>query len=180
MLVKQRTGFGFYLMLVMQEKVMKMLALIIVLVFTPLVSHAEWGNHSRHNNYSSRNHNNYFWQDVQQRQHKQSSHINRGIDKGQLTRREIRNVKKEQKHVAKQIRHYKRHNHLSYHDKRIITNHLNHVSGQIRNLKHNDRYARNRHHHQSHANYNHRNSYRRNNYLSWTNAGSSAGIYFRF
>lgn len=165
---------------------MKILALVIVLVFTPLVSHAEWGNHSRHNNYSSRNHNDYFWQDIQQRQHRQASRIDKGINRGQLTRREIRKLKKEQKHITKQIRHYKRHNQLSYRDKRKVNEHLDYVSGQIRNLKHNDRYARNRHQHNSgqhrtRTNHNDRRSYNRsNNYLSWANTGSSAGFYFRF
>ena len=166
---------------------MKMLVLICVLFATPFVSYAERGDYSRHNKHNSnRQNNSYFWQDVQQRQHKQASRIQRGIAKGQLTRREIKKLKREQKNVAKQIRRYKRHNRLSYQDRHALIERMDHVSDRIIGLKHNDRYVQNRKHKQGYSNYrapvkvNHRNYVSRDNHLSWVNNGSSAGFYFRF
>jgi len=166
---------------------MKMLILICVLFATPLVSYAEWGNHSRHNTYNShRQNNSHFWQGIQERQRKQASRIERGIDKGQLTRREIKKLKREQRHLAKEIRHYKRHNRLSYQDRHVLIERMDHVSDRIRGLKHNDRYVQNRRHKQGYSNYrtqakgNHGNYISRDNHLSWVNNGSSAGFYFRF
>jgi len=161
---------------------MKMLTIVMVLMFTPFVSHAEWNNHFKHNNHERKHNNSFFWQDVERRQYRQESRIDKGIEKGQLTRREVRKLHKEQKHVAKQIRHIRRDNRLSRGDRREVMEHLDYVSDKIRSLKHNQRYAHRKNHNKkvNQGYSNNRNSYRNDRYLSWANNASSAGIYFRF
>jgi len=164
---------------------MKKLTLIIVLMLIPFTSHAEWKGHSKHRNHEHRHNSSYFWQDVEHRQYKQESRIERGINKGQLTRREAKQLHREQKHVAKQIRHLKRHNYISHRDKREVKEHLDYVSQKIRALKHNQHYVhRDNYNHKKqqrrvHSN-NNRDYYGNNNMLSWANDVASAGIYFRF
>lgn len=165
---------------------MKKLIIAIVLMFTPFVGHAEWNNHFKQSHHEQRHNNSYFWKDVEHRQHKQASRIQRGIKKGQLTRREAKQLHREQKHVAKQIRHLRRDNHLSRHDKREVVEHLDYVSGKIRNLKHNQHYAHRDHYSHKkqsrhvYSNDNNRNDYGKNRFLSWANDDVSAGVYFRF
>lgn len=163
---------------------MKMLSLIVVLMLVPFVSHAEWNNHFKHRNHEHKHNNSYFWQGIEHRQYRQKSRIDRGIDKGQLTRREIKKLRREQKHVAKQVRHMKRHHHLSRRDKREVMEHLDFVSDKIRTLKHNNHYARknrrNNHNHNIYSHVNDHRTYRNDRYLSWANNDASAGVYFRF
>lgn len=163
---------------------MNKFTLIMVLMLIPFASHAEWSGHSKHRNHEHRHNNSYFWQDVEHRQYRQQSRIDRGIDKGQLTRREIKKLRREQKHIAKQVRNMKRHNYLNKRDKREVMEHLDFVSDKIRTLKHNKHYARrNRSSHDGHNQHvysNENRNYRSDRYLSWANSDSSAGIYFRF
>lgn len=153
---------------------MNKVTLIMVLMLIPFAGHAEWNGHSKHRNNEQRHNNSYFWQDVERRQYKQQSRIDRGIDKGQLTRREIKKLRREQKHVAKQIRHMKRHNYLSRRAKSEVMERLDFVSEKIRALKHNEYYVRRGRFSNDNRNY------RADRYLSWANNDSSAGIYFRF
>ena len=161
---------------------MKTLALAILLMSFPWVSHAKgWGNYNHDKHYHQRHDNSYFWQDVEERRYKQHMRVDRGIEKGQLTRREIRALARKQKHVAKQIKHYKRHRHMSYANKKSVMRHMDHYSKQIAHLKHNDRYVhRDRHNHQSYSHYNDKNNYRNDRRLSWTSNDYSSGFYFRF
>ncbi len=150
-----------------------------VLIFTPLVSHAQWNNHSRHRGHHQEHNNSYFWQDVERRLDRQESRISRGIDKGQLTHREMKKLKREQRHVAKQARHLKRHDYLSRSDKREMMEHLDYVGHKIKSLKHNGNHMhreRNRHRYTNRQ----RNYYRNDPVLSWANNNSSVGLYFRF
>jgi len=152
----------------------------------PFVSHAEWSGHSKHRNHEHKHNNSYFWQDIEHRQYKQDSRIERGIEKGQLTRREAKKLHREQRHVAKQIKHLKRHNHISRSDKREVVEHLDYVSQKIRALKHNQHYAhRDSHNHKKQQRHTYSNDKRRDYYgnnrmLSWANDVASAGLYFRF
>ncbi|MFW5443287.1 MAG: hypothetical protein ACKE51_03130 [Methylococcaceae bacterium] len=165
---------------------MKMLTLAILLMSFPWVTQAK-GGHFSHDDYE-RGHNSTFWHDVQYRQHRQESRIARGIDKGQLTRKEVKKLHREQKHVAKQIKHLRRHHYLSRSDKRSVMEHLDHVSKKIKRLKHNDRYAHtkrvDRHrydYYQPRPAYNkHKNTYRNEGYISRANSNYSTGFYFRF
>ncbi|MCK4841763.1 MAG: hypothetical protein KAT04_07745 [Methylococcales bacterium] len=163
---------------------MKKLTLVLVLMFIPLVSYAQRGEHYDQHNYYQRGHNNSsFWHKVDRRQHKQESRIERGIDKGQLTRREVRKLHREQKHVAKQLRRYRHSHYLSRRDKRSVMEHLDYVSEKITDFKHNDRYARNyRHHdHQRDVHAQRVPVYQANeSHVSWAGNGYSAGIHFRF
>jgi len=165
---------------------MKMLTIAIILMLVPFASHAERNSHFKHRKHEQQQNNSYFWQDIERRQYKQQGRIERGIHKGQLTRREAKKLYREQKHVAKQIRHFQRHNHLSRRDKREVMEHLDYVSDKIRTLKHNQYYVhRDQYKHKKsarhvHANNNDRNYYRNDRYVSWVNDDLQAGIYFRF
>ena len=153
-------------------------------MITPLVSYAQRGEHYENDHHYNRGHNDSsFWNKVDRRQHRQESRIERGADKGQLTRREVRKLHKEQRHVAKQIRRYKHRHYLTRADKRNVMQHLNYMSDKIRNFKHNDRYARNdrEHKHHSHVHATRAPEYRGGEtHISLANAGYSAGINFRF
>ncbi len=161
---------------------MKMLALTIILMSIPGLSHAKgW----RHSNYGGHNHQSHdalsFWENIERRQHKQHRRIDRGIDNGQLTRREVRKLKREQKHAAREIRHFRRHQYLSSLNKRQIIEHLDFVSHKIYDLKHNDYVRRHRHHnHQSYVRHDNKLDYRNRRNLSWGNNDYSARVYFRF
>jgi hypothetical protein len=166
---------------------MKMLALAILLMSFPWASHAEGWKHSKHRDHYQRGHNNsYFWQDVQQRQHRQDLRIEKGIHKGQLTHREVKKLRREQKHIAKQIRHMSRHHYISRADKRSVFEHLDYVSKKIRILKHNDRYAhKGRYNHRKHKhNYqsytDNQSYYTNDNMLTKANTNYSTDFYFRF
>lgn len=162
---------------------MKMLTTVFMLMLIPFAAHAERGHYIGHRNHQ---HNqSHFWQDVEHRQYRQDARIERGIERGQLTRREARKLKREQKHVAKQVRHMQRHNYLSRADKREVMEHLNYASDKIRTLKHNRRNAHRRNYsNHDHGRYTHANDYNRNygrrDRAVWANNGGSAGIYFRF
>lgn len=164
---------------------MKMLTTLMVLMIIPFTSHAEWNNHFRHQSHHQERNSSYFWQDIDHRLNRQDARIERGIEQGQLTRREIRKLKREQRHVAKQVRHLKRHDYLSHDDKREVSEHLGYVSNKIRKLKHNEHYVHRERNHYSHNSRAHRNDrysnfYRNDRHLSWANNNSSVGLYFRF
>jgi hypothetical protein len=91
-------------------------------------------------------------------------------------------LRREEKHVAKQIRHYKRrHRHISYSGRREIMDHLDFLSNRIRELKHNDRYSRRaKHNHQKYTHYNNRHDNRYSRQASWRNNEYSTGFYLRF
>ena len=157
---------------------MKMLALAILLMSFPWAGHAKGRGNDNH---ESHYHQGYgFWQDVEKRRYKQQMRIDKGIEKGLLTRREIKVLAREQRHVAKQIKHYSRHRYMSYANKKSVMRHMDQYSDQIAHLKHNNRYVRrDRHNHRSYRHHNN-NDYRDDGRLSWVNNDYSAGLYFRF
>ena len=162
---------------------MKKRVFIIMLLVFPLVGQARWNNHFKHDN-----HNHYdigaFWHDVQLRCDDQARQINRGVEKGALTRREQRKLKREQRHIAKQIKHFKRHNHLTRYDRSVIMEHLDYVGEQIAKLKHNNQYVykKRTQHGDGHNNHlhHHDHSERKQTRLFWGDRYSSAGFYFKF
>ncbi len=179
---------------------MKMLTLALLLISFSGLSQARSEDHNRHND-RSRYSNGYFWQNVERRQHNQYSRVNHGVERGQLTRREIKQLKRERKHLTKSIRRNRRHNNLSHSNKRNILRRLDHYSDQIYNLKQNNYYARShRQQYARHGNYrypkhnnrysehgrlsyssrNNHKYYRNNGFLSHSNNNFSSGFYFRF
>lgn len=82
-----------------------------------------------------------FWQFVDNRQFRQQERINHGVDTGQLTRRETRVLRRENKKLNRLIRRYQRKPFLRGHQKRDIILCLNEISDRIRELKHNDRFV---------------------------------------
>ncbi len=163
---------------------MKMFTLIVILMLTPFASYAERNEHFKHRSHEQQQNDNlYFWQKVDQRQYNQDYRIERGIQTGQLTRREARKLFREQKRAARQIRYYKRYNFLNYRDKREVMECLDYVSDKIRDLKHNQYYAyRDEYKHKKHykQRYSNNRNYGDERYLSWVDRDVSAGIYFRF
>lgn len=152
---------------------MKKLALVIVLMLLPWSTYAQdWGYNKHGKTYGHAQHNYSFWQDVERCQDEFHWSIDRGIEKGQLTRREVKKLNREQRHLAKKIRHFKRHRYLSHADERIIMDHLDHVSDKIRHFKHNNHYARH-----SHRNYNNRHNQA---FIQHNDYNLSAGIHFSF
>lgn len=166
---------------------MKMLALAILLVSFPWLSHAddrEYNRHNRHHHENKHNHS-YFWHKIADRRHQLHRKIDEAKHDGLLTRRELKQLKRERKHLAKQIKHFKRHNHLNYANKRSIRKHLKHYSAKIHHLTHNNQTVhrgRGNHNHKQYTqNYNNireHNSYNRP--FSWASNEFSTGIYFRF
>lgn len=158
---------------------MKILAL--VLMFTPLFAYAEYNNHFSHNyGYEREHYNESFWNKVRHRQNNQAARIDRGIRKGQLTRREVKKLRREQKHLARQVRKIQRHRYVGRKNKRRIMEHLDFAGQQIRAFKHNDRYARvarARHRKPIYNKYPRQKNYRD---VNWERENASAGFYFRF
>lgn len=170
---------------------MKMLVVATILLLSPFASNAEWKSHFKHRHNEHRHNNSSFWQGVEDRQYQQMSRIERGVGRGQLTRRELKKLKREQKHIAKQVKHMKRHNYLSERDKGEVLEHLDYVSNKIRSLKHNEHYTRRNSHsaHRSnhsgrgHKQYIHSSNsrvYRNDRYLTWANDDSALGLFLRF
>lgn len=155
---------------------MKMLALAIVLLSFPWLSHAQSNRYShRHDGYK----NNYFWQDVENREYKQQRKIDRGIETGVLTHREVRQLEREHRHVDEQIRHFKRYRHLSHMNKKSVMKHLDHYGEQITHLKHNNHYVR-RHNHQQYSHYNKGSYYRNKQHISSARNKYSIGFHYKF
>lgn len=146
---------------------MKKLALVIVLMFLPWLTFAQGWDYNKHGKNNGHEHYNYsFWQDVKRCRQDIHWRIDEGIQNGQLTNWEIRQIKREQRHIAKQIRHFRHHRYLSHADERSILKHLDHVSEKIRYLKNNNQYVHNSHH--NHV------------FSQHSGHGFSAGVFFDF
>ncbi len=166
---------------------MKTLILIISLLTLSFSAYAERGHHYKHRDSEHRRNQSYFWQDVNHRRDRQVARIERGIEKGQLTRRELRELRKELKHIAKHLRSLKHQGYLRHREKRDVMEHLDFMSERIRHLKHNRFYAK-RHPVHKYQRYSHTNPYkaghreydRKRGFFSWRDDSSAAGVYFRF
>ena len=95
---------------------------------------------------------------IEQRMDRQHRRIEHGIRNGELTRREARRLRKEQRHIAKLERKFFRDGHLDGHERRTLRRELDTASDRIYRLKHNDRRRddghhrgyRDKHHHDRH------------------------------
>ncbi len=79
------------------------------------------------------------------RQDRQHSRIEQGVRGGELTRKETKVLRKEQRHVDRLERKFKRDGHLDRFERRTLKREYDHAGGHIRKLKHNDRYRYGRH-----------------------------------
>lgn len=125
----------------------------------------------------------YFWQDIKQRLHNQSNRIDKGVKKGQLTHREVKKLRREQKHIAKQIKHFKKHNYLSSRDRHELINHLDYMQDKISDLRHNEHYV---HKYTKYYDHKHGDSYKARNsvgkkrYISWVSNESLSRVFFNY
>lgn len=131
---------------------MRKLALVVMIVFFPMLSQAQ----ERRNPFDRHYDDSFFWHEVDDQLCQQSDDIDIGIETDELTRREVSKLHREQQHVSRQLKHYRRHDYLSHADKREITKHLNYMSDKIWRLRRNGHYA---HTHERHRNYSNRNTF---------------------
>ncbi|MCK5888663.1 MAG: hypothetical protein KAG19_01840 [Methylococcales bacterium] len=109
----------------------------------PVISQAEQWRHSHHERQSE---NHYFWEEVDSRQYNQQNSINDGINDGELTRRELKQIHKAQRSARQLINRYKGITHLSFDKKASVMDCLDDIGDKIDDLKDNDRYARREYH----------------------------------
>lgn len=71
---------------------------------------------------------------------RQHIRIERGIESGELTRREARKLMKQQRRIHRLAREFYADDHLGKRERRILTQKLDRASDRIHALKHNDEY----------------------------------------
>ena len=79
------------------------------------------------------------------RMDRQQIRIERGVESGELTRREARALRKQQRRIHRLARDFYMDDYLSKRERRILRKKLNRASDRIRALKHNDEYRYARH-----------------------------------
>jgi hypothetical protein len=79
---------------------------------------------------------------INKRQHNQHKRIVQGFRSGELTKREVYRLKKEQRRIAKKERKFKADGELTRRERAILHHDLKHASGHIYREKH-DRQDRN-------------------------------------
>lgn len=79
------------------------------------------------------------------RQERQHDRIRHGIRSGELTRKEAKSLRKQQRHIARLERRFERDGHLNRYERRTLRRELDSASQRIYRLKHNDRYRDRRH-----------------------------------
>ncbi|WP_020159621.1 MULTISPECIES: hypothetical protein [Methylobacter] len=80
------------------------------------------------------------WIDGHQQQHQRQ--IEKGIRRGQLSPREVKNLRKQQQKIARLESRFKRDGVLTRPERTILKRKLNQVSGRISALSRNDQYDR--------------------------------------
>ena len=75
---------------------------------------------------------------------RQQSRIRQGIKSGELTRQEAKQLRQQQRKIAKLARKFNRDGYLSRHEKRKLEKKQDKASKRIYRLKHNDQYKRHR------------------------------------
>lgn len=91
------------------------------------------------------------WNKFDHRLDRQDMRIENGIESGELTRKEARRLRKQQRRIARLKRDFRRDGHLTRKERRTLKNELSRASKRIYRLKHNDRYRKSRHrHHRKH------------------------------
>jgi hypothetical protein len=91
-----------------------------------------------------------FYDRVQQRQDNQYRRIQDGIRTGELTHKEARRLRKQQRYIAHLKYRFLNDGRLNRYEYRTLNKELDQASDHIYRLKHNDRY---RHHHHDKPNY---------------------------
>lgn len=76
----------------------------------------------------------------EQRIDRQHDRIRHGIRNGELTRKEAKKLRRENRHIAKLERKFTRDGRLDRNERRTLRRELDQASRKIRKLKHNDRY----------------------------------------
>lgn len=99
---------------------------------------------------------------IEKRMDNQRHRIRNGVRSGELTRKEAKRLRKQQRKIARLERRFMRDGFLDRREYREINSRLDTASNRIYRLKHNDRYSDNRHNHDRHS-YN-RHSYNRHNH----------------
>ena len=84
--------------------------------------------------------NDYHNRVFEQRIDRQHRRLEQGIRSGELTRKEVKRLRKQLRHIAKLERRYTRDGYLDRHERRKLRHKLNVASNRIYRLKHNDRY----------------------------------------
>lgn len=156
---------------------MKMFMLIVALFALPITSYAEWGrygqarsNHNHHYNYN-------YWDNIDQRLERQIHRIERGVQNGELTRREAKRLHRQHYKLDKRIDRIRNKHWVDHYDRKKVRAYLDRASDKIYHLKHNDRYVhRNQYRHHVH----HNSGYRNDRRVIRANNDYSAGFYFRF
>lgn len=150
------------------ENMMRKLFLVAMIVFFPMLSQAQ----ERRNPFNQHHDDSAFWHEVDGQLCQQNDDIDRGIDVNELTQREVRKLNREQQHISRQLRHYRRHDYLSRTDKREIMQHLDYMSEKVWQLRHNNHYVRAERH----------NHFNRNAFVLKNNKHrkSSVGFYLSF
>lgn len=115
---------------------MKTFSIISVMIGLVMVStaQADFGRYARHDDITYGRQMN----DVDARQYRQQMRIGHGIDRGMLTRRELRKLDAQQRKIAKLERRFSRDGYLNRWERRVLQNKLDHASSTIRSFKHND------------------------------------------
>ncbi|MCP4283953.1 MAG: hypothetical protein GY792_05820 [Gammaproteobacteria bacterium] len=95
---------------------------------------------------------------VEKRLDRQHWQIKEGVRSGELTRKEAKRLRKQNRHIAELEHSFWRDGHLSRYERRTLHSELNAASDRIYRLKHNDRY-RDQHHRGHHKPDRHRDYY---------------------
>lgn len=117
---------------------MRMLTLSIILIAFPALSHARGYYQRSYDDHFS------FWQSIEERQCNQRDLIASGVETGLLTKREIRKLRRQQKHADRKVRHYRKFSHLNYKSQRELMSYLDRVGERIWQLKNNGNYNHHR------------------------------------
>jgi Skp family chaperone for outer membrane proteins len=99
---------------------------LIAAISSPAIAHYE------HDGYSK----------FDQRIERQQQRIKQGVRTGELTKKEIKKLRKQQRHIKKLNRQFEKDGHLSHYERKTLKRKLNLASKRIYRLKHNDRYRR--------------------------------------
>lgn len=87
-----------------------------------------------------------------QRIERQQMRIKKGVRNGELTKNESKKLRKQQRHIKKLNKQFKKDGHLSRHERKTLQQELNLASKRIYRFKHNDRYRDNDSHNHGHDN----------------------------
>ena len=114
-----------------------------------------YGNDGYNNGYNNTYNNGYNTghrknrgKKIYKRIHRQANRIQRGINNGQLVKREVRKLRRQQRHIKQSMAHYKRDGHLNRHERSKLNQLLDVASNNIHRKSNNQwtRYSRHNNH----------------------------------